>query len=364
MKLKIFHTGDIHIGLKFSNYGELKNALIEARFEVLENMINRANDLEADLFVIAGDLFNSLKIPKKEIKKTVEILDRFSGEEVLIIPGNHDYDNGITELWENFRKEDSKNIIVLNENKPYSIEKLETVIYPAYCENKHSNKNNIGWINEYDIEEDEKFHIGIAHGAIEGLSADTEGKYYLMTMEELENSPVDIWLIGHTHVRYPLKDIVNNNKVFNAGAPEPDGMNFSEIGSAWFIELDEDGNIGKKIDTGKYRFIDIYDEIKSKDDLEKIKKQSLVDNYKNNIVRLNLSGNLPKEDYEKLRDFYDDIEKEISSLIIEDDELKENIDMKTIEEEFSKGSFPYEFLSRFSEDEETLQIAYEILRRQ
>lgn len=363
MKVKIFHTGDIHIGMKFSKYNNIKDLLIDARFEVLENMVNKANELEANLFIVAGDLFNNLNVAQKDIKKSIEILDRFAGEEVIILPGNHDYDNGKTKLWEYFNKQDSRNIKILNENTPYYLENLDTVIYPAYCKNKHSEVNNIGWIKENGLEEDVKYHIGLAHGAIEGLSADLEGKYYFMTMKELENIPVNIWLIGHTHVRYPLLEEVNNNKVFNAGTPEPDGLNYRGEGSAWYIELDEDTNYAKKIETGKYRFFDLEYKIKSIEDLDIIRKEILDEKSKRNIVRLNLSGNLPKEDYENMREFYDEIRNNLRELIIEDSNLKPNIDMKTIDEEFTKGSFPHEFLSELIEDEDALQIAYEIIRR-
>lgn len=363
MKVKIFHTGDIHIGMKFSKYNNIKDLLIDARFKALENMIEKANDLDTNLFVVAGDLFNNLKVTQKDIKKAIEILDRFSGEEVIIIPGNHDYDNGETELWQYFNKQDIKNIKVLNKNIPYYLENLDTVIYPACCKNKHSEENNINWIKENGLEENIKYHIGLAHGAIEGLSADLEGKYYFMTMNELDEIPVDLWLIGHTHVRYPLVDEINDNKIFNAGTPEPDGLNYKGEGSAWYIELDEDTNYAKKVDVGNYRFFDLNYEIKSVEDLEKIKKDILGENSKRNIVRLNLSGNMPKEDYDNMPKFYDEIREQLRELIIEDSELKPNIDMETINQEFTKGSFPHEFLSELIDDEDALQIAYEIIRR-
>ena len=33
--------------------------------------------------------------------------------------------------------------------------------------------------------------------------------YYFMSKKELEDIPVDIWLLGHTHVDYPENDTVN-----------------------------------------------------------------------------------------------------------------------------------------------------------
>jgi hypothetical protein len=38
------------------------------------------------------------------------------------------------------------------------------------------------------------------------------------------------------------------------------------------------------------------------------------------------------------------------------------INKDTIEKEFTQGSFPYEFLNRLIHDDESLQIAYDLIR--
>ena len=42
----------------------------------------------------------------------------------------------------------------------------------------------------------------------------------------------------------------------------------------------------------------------------------------------------------------------------------DGIDSNMIKKEFTQGSFPYEFLSGLAHDEEALQIAYDLLRRE
>ncbi len=43
--LKIFHTADLHIGMKFNSYPtSIRDRLIEARFDVLDKMVQMAND--------------------------------------------------------------------------------------------------------------------------------------------------------------------------------------------------------------------------------------------------------------------------------------------------------------------------------
>ena len=366
MSLKIFHTGDIHIGMKFNSYGDkVKKELIEARFSVVERMVNKSNDLNADLFVIAGDLFNSNKVIKRDVNRIVDILNKFNGAAVLVLPGNHDYDNGKIDLWDEFSKTANEKIILLNEKRYYSLDDydIDGFIYPAPCHNKHSKENSLGWLKEEGISPTGTYHIGIAHGAIEGLSADLEGHYYPMTMDELNEIPTDLWLLGHTHVCYPPKDRISNHKIFNPGTPEPDGLDFKDTGCAWFIEL-EDGNIeAQRIETGKYRFLDKSFMVDRDEDLKAIKDWALDGDPMKKILRINLEGSLSEETYEGLNEYYRDLESSLFHLIIEDSNLKKKINEEIIEREFTKGSFPYEFLNGLIHDEDALQIAYDLLRR-
>lgn len=365
MSLKIFHTGDIHIGMKFNNYGDVKYKLIEARFKSLEKMVNKSNELNADIFVVAGDLFNSIKVAKKDINRTVNILNKFNGNCVLVLPGNHDYDDGVVELWKDFQDIPREKIIVLNDIAAYNMADydLDLTIYSAPCNSKHSKENSLSWFKEAGLEEGSKYHIGIAHGALEGLSPDIEGNYYYMSMEELRSIPTDLWLLGHTHVRYPLAEKISNHRIYNAGTPEPDGLDYRDEGSAWFIKLEENKIEAERIITGEYRFYDKDFYINHDEGLEEVRAWALEGDPSKKIVRLNLRGNLSKELYENLNKFYQGLEDQLLHLIIEDSNLKIKVNKDIIDQEFTRGSFPYEFLHGLAEDEEALQIAYDLIRR-
>jgi len=43
MVIKIFHTADLHLGMRFAGYPEIQNELINARYETLEKMVAIAN---------------------------------------------------------------------------------------------------------------------------------------------------------------------------------------------------------------------------------------------------------------------------------------------------------------------------------
>ena len=83
MALKILHTADLHLGLKFAGYPDVQNKLTEARFEVLKGLVDRANSELCDLFVLAGDIFDRVTVVKRDIRRCIDILNECDGLVVL-----------------------------------------------------------------------------------------------------------------------------------------------------------------------------------------------------------------------------------------------------------------------------------------
>ena len=81
--LKIFHCADLHVGLKFAKYPPaISERLRDARLATLEKMVERSNREACDLFVVAGDLFDTLKVSARDVNRAAKILARAS-ESVL-----------------------------------------------------------------------------------------------------------------------------------------------------------------------------------------------------------------------------------------------------------------------------------------
>jgi len=363
--IKIFHTADVHIGMKFSNYPEpVKGYLQEARTDVLDKMIELANREKCNLFVVAGDLFDKITgIDKKTMNRAINALNNFQGECVLLMPGNHDYDNGMIDLWDNFMKTASDKIVFINQERTYSLEDygLNVNVYPAPCHSKHSSTNNLQWIKDEKIDEN-YINIGIAHGALEGLSPDPDKTYYNMSVNELQSLPMDLWLLGHTHIIYPSKSPINNERIFNPGTPEPDGLDCRHKGQAWLITVDDGKKTNAKlIQTGTYKFMDKVYTIDDKYGLEAILEEIKKDEPEKTIARISLKGRVDEDVYDYRQEIYRSIEDNIIYLMVEDSDFKIKITTEKIHKEFSDGSFPQELLLSLSDDEDTLQLAYELI---
>lgn len=370
--MKLFVTGDNHFGRKFNGYPAIKNKLVESRFACLENMVRTAEEEKCEFFVITGDLFdNTYSITKGDIKRVVEILSNFD-QTVLVLPGNHDYYSEDVQLWIDFKKEiGTSNIVIMDEYRVYEFEGTDGPIdfYPAYCDSKHGDANRLDWIKEQSEVKKDRFNVGIAHGALEGLTIDTEGQYFPMSKTELNSIPMDIWLIGHAHVSYPDIPLGEENSsatIFNAGTHEQ--LEIKKGGGyAFVITLQNKSGIkrvlSKRIPTGTIRYFDDEIVFSAADNfnLEDEINKAVGDYSDNSIVRLTLSGSISPEDYADKEVIYEKTLGRFLDRTVMDYNLIEKITADKIDEEFSEIGFAARFLKELIGDPIELQMAYDVV---
>ena len=369
--LKIFLTGDNHIGLKYASHEEAA-VIVSKRLEAFVDMVDAANRDNCALFVIAGDLFeNTYSTSKRDIKSLLDVLSCFRGT-VAVLPGNHDYYDGEVKVWQYFKDVMAgyDNIMLMTEYHPYEITANgeDVVLYPALCTSLHSapGQNNIGWIKNENIVPDGRYHIAIAHGAVAGETIDNEGQYFLMKRSELESVPVDAWLIGHTHVPFPknLSDEFDYcfERIFNAGTHVQTDVSCNTEGQCFIIEIDYNKTIrAKKVATGNLRFYR-RNIVLEAEQMEAILYRELSDIADNSVVDLILSGAVSDYEY-KNRNF---IISNVLSRFIEgeysDYALSKLISKDLIESEFPETSFSAKLLTSLMDEPKEAQLAYELLK--
>jgi len=369
LSLKLLHTADLHLGMTFRNRGypeEVREQLVEARFETLSGLVEKANEEQCRLLIIAGDLFHRANVASAIIKKAVDILNRFQGC-VAVLPGNHDYYEPFGSLWPEFKERAPEELLLLTENRPYQLHEfgIDAVLYPAPCDAKHSPTNRLDWIKNFEEKPEGKWHIGIAHGAVKGISPDFESQYYPMEDSELAALNLDLICLGHTHGPYPDQEEAENRPFLYCGTPEPDGFDCRHQGRAWITELhDSGGALSRSIETGRFRFMELHQTIRAREDLVALQPGSgHPEAGLQTLVKLKLSGTLPEEDYRARLAIYNSLREGFFYLEIDDGELAVEITPALIAAKYSKGSFPYRFLTRLAErgDREALQAAYRLV---
>ena len=299
MPVKILHTADNHIGLPFKQYPEgVRDKLIVERFGALERLIETANERQADFFVVAGDLFDSIRVPVRDIRRTVQILRGFAGTAVVVVPGNHDHYAGPeTELWKRFRQEiegaGNVDLLVSFEVKTYELHDQQVHFFPCPCPSKTGQDSMIGWVADAARAAPAGLRIGIAHGNVTGLGLDAEGQYFNMEPSALESAGVATWLLGHIHVPFPTAERGERSAYFMPGTHTPDSLRCRHRGAAWWIECEGDRvSAYEKLSPGRSQFVRIEKELTSADDVTAVLDVCRSIDPAGTILDLQLTGRL------------------------------------------------------------------------
>ena len=374
--VRLFVTGDNHFGKKYDRYPDVKDILIESRFESFREMVHKAEAEECDMFVITGDLFDNIStIKKSDVERIVDILSEFNGD-VLVLPGNHDYYTGDEKVWKTFKNallNVDHNITLLNEFRKYCFdvgdEKVN--IYPAYCQSKHSRDNNLKWIKNETIDKSNGINIGIAHGAIEGVTPDLNGEYFMMSERELNEISMDVWLIGHTHIPYPndLKENedVTGYRIFNAGTHEQTDLHNNTEGNCFIVSVEKMDGVSKvyarRYISGKMRYFDLKINVSPDNDaaLRNAILREIEAKEKNAVIRCRISGVIKQSEYEDRNLIYKEILSSFLSYEVDDSELSEEISPEKVCSEFAETSFAAMYIERFYDNPTELQMAYQLM---
>lgn len=368
--LRMFVTGDNHIGMKYASHPQAA-VLANGRIQAFEGMVRAANRENCHLFVITGDLFeNTYGISKRDIKALLVTLSGFRGT-VIVLPGNHDYYDRDVKLWQYVKDllAEFDNVMVLTEYRTYQLDLNgeRVVLYPALCTSLHSapGQNNLGWIKQLQIDQTADYHIGIAHGAVEGETIDHEGQYFLMKRSELEAIPMDAWLIGHTHVPFPgevTESFSACGRIFNAGTHVQTDVNCNTEGICLIVEIAPDKSVrAKKVLSGNLRFYRKHIAVTA-GDLGTALDRSLQELPDNSVVDLILSGALTDAEY---RDRHCIIEAALARFVegtYNDYGLSKLISKELIIAEFPETSFSAGLLTALLKDPKEAQLAYELLK--
>ncbi len=372
MGIRIFHTADLHLGMKFARgYSPgVQAALVDARFETLARMVETANREQCSLFAVAGDMFDNRQVAKRDVVRAATILQAFEGRLVLVLPGNHDYiQAGDDTVWNWFREAAGERVLLLDESRTYDLEAydIEAVVHAAPCTAKHSSTNAIGWIEPPAGEDRGVLRIGLAHGSVSGLSIDWNDSYYPMTLQELEACGMDLWLLGHTHVPFPNEKTGSAARIFFPSTPESDGFDCTHSGHAWIIDLEADRSVShRSVSTGRFRFHSLERILTGEDDLDALQAQFNEFPRETALVKLKLSGRVPGSIHDRRGELVDALQEQVLHLEPDLGDLLREVTAEDIDREFTEGSFPHRLLHSLATSEDdslALQTAYDLIQK-
>lgn len=190
--LKIAHTSDVHL-----HNGEEGTHVREAFVRVIDAVL----DTHAELFLIAGDLFDHNRIQKDVIEFVYEQLARVACPTVVIV-GNHDcWDEGAVMRRIDFGHAGS-HVTLLDDTEGASVEfpELHATVWGRCMIDHHPGNKPMA---DCPPRTRDLWHIGMAHGLYTD-EADT-GRSSLITPAEIEASGFDYLALGHVHAHRQMR---------------------------------------------------------------------------------------------------------------------------------------------------------------
>jgi len=200
--LKILHTADIHLGVKFSGLGNKGVSQREQLRATFKNVIATAINERVNIVLIAGDLFDANQQPQGNIDLVIEQFNLLGSNNipVCLIPGTHDsLDSSSIYRKVDFEGKCSNLKIFTDEN--ISCKEYPGLDLTVYGKPNLSNRSYISPLKGLKPSTSTKFHIAMAHGSFyipEKIAEDD----HVFRLEEIEASGMDYLALGHWHRVY------------------------------------------------------------------------------------------------------------------------------------------------------------------
>lgn len=279
--VRLLHTADIHLE-KFLSTATYSSKFSDDRrnelWETTERMLDYASANNVDLVLISGDLYESEYFGLNHAFRLMELFNRYSELEIVLLAGNHDRNMKESVV--------SKMDIPINVNILNS-DSLDYVYFPTL----NTSVYGIGWesdeylnyvLNPVNLD-DENINILMLHADL----INKNHKYMYLDKDEIEKIGFDYVALGHIHSHIEL-----GPRIAYPGTPEP--LDFGELNEKGFLIIDVNKqHIAKKFVPFAKRTFEVVNIYFDKDTSEEDVISSLkeLDN-KNNFYRIFLEGDI------------------------------------------------------------------------
>jgi DNA repair protein SbcD/Mre11 len=242
--LRILHTADVHLGARHADLGDVAAGQRERQFAAFKTTVELALGEKVDIFLIAGDLFDSNTQPSRLVERVAAELARLVRARIrtVIIPGTHDvYDHASVYRAYDLKalagsKPNDEFVTVLTpENPEVLFTACDALVVSSVFETKrapHSPLRNM----KVGTDTRATWKIGVVHAAV-AISGKTDGDEVVVTKDEIGATGLDYLALGHWHSTQHGK--AGHVAYGYSGAPEPVAVDQDRAGKVLIVTLDE-----------------------------------------------------------------------------------------------------------------------------
>jgi DNA repair exonuclease SbcCD nuclease subunit len=242
--LRLLHTADVHLGARHADLGDAASAQRERQFDAFRTSVDLAIAEKVDLFLVAGDLFDSNVQPGRSVERVAAELARLAQARIrsVLIPGTHDvYDRSsvyraydLPAMAGTRPAEDM--VTILTPERPWiHLPALEAVIHGRVFATKrapHSPLRDLAAVETPAA----TWRLGLLHASIL-IPGRTEHDEVVVTVDEIAASGLDYLALGHWHSAQSSK--AKGVTYAYSGAPEPVAVDQDRAGKVLLVTLEE-----------------------------------------------------------------------------------------------------------------------------
>jgi DNA repair exonuclease SbcCD nuclease subunit len=246
--LRIIHTADVHLGARHDDLGEQAAAQRARQAAAFGAAIDFAIAEKADLFLVAGDLFDSNVQPRRSVDAVGAALKRLVAAKirVVLIPGTHDcYDRASIYRAYDLKAlsgstPDDDLVTVLTPDLPsIHLTACDVEVHGPVFATKRAPHSPLRDIATAVAESDAAWQVGMVHASI-AIPGKTDRDEVVITLEEIAASGLDYLALGHWHSAQQGR--AGSVTYAYPGAPEPVALDQDRAGKVLMVTLEGAGD--------------------------------------------------------------------------------------------------------------------------
>jgi exonuclease SbcD len=243
--LRIIHTADVHLGARHDDLGEQASAQRERQFAAFTAAIDLALAEKVDLFLIAGDLFDSNVQPRRSVERVAAQIKRLADSKIrtVVIPGTHDaYDRSSIYRAYDLKAlagslPDDDLVTILSPDQPnVHITACDVVVHGPVFATKKAPYSPLRDLAGQAGDPPATWRVGMVHGSI-AIPGKTERDDVVITTDEIAATGFDYLALGHWHSAQQAR--AGGVTYGYAGAPEAVALDQDRAGKVLLVELEE-----------------------------------------------------------------------------------------------------------------------------
>ena len=226
--LNVIHAADLHLDSPFSGLSPEQAAQRrEEQRELPDRLADLANERQADLVLLAGDLFDGARCTRETVQRLTRALGRICAP-VFIAPGNHDPytpDSPYAQpVWP-----DNVHIFTSPIPQKVVLEELGCTVYGGAFTREHPER---GPLDDFCAREDGNLRFMVTHGNTLGED------YGRITPAQIRACGLTYLALGHIH---QCSGLQRTGDTFWAYPGCPEGRGFDETGDKGVLHVMLDG---------------------------------------------------------------------------------------------------------------------------